>query len=58
MVISKLFFRTYFEINIESKAGTILTIQKWYFLIGRIKASYSKNEKDEHKKDNFLKNYS
>ena len=49
MFISKSFFRTYFEMNIESKTDTILTISRWYFLIDRMEASYSKNDNDELK---------
>ena len=49
MVISKSFFRMYFEMNIESETDTILTISKWFFLIDRMEASYSKNDNDEHR---------
>jgi hypothetical protein len=35
--------------NIDSETDTILTIPKWYLLIDRMKASYSKNDSDELK---------
>ena len=49
MVISKSFFKTYFEMNIDRETDTILTISRWYLLIDRIDTVFPKNDNDELK---------
>ena len=47
--VLKLFFRLLFKMNIGSDSDTILTTLKWHFICTTKEASYSKNDKDEHR---------